>query len=192
MKSPIGEAWRDFELMAAASREYPLFYRVTGLGPTPRNPILDEILPTLLFVRAMSLLDHALIHLVNEHTAKSEVGPKKNNLASRIDWAAETYPALNALLLHEGRDRRNEIAHEPTGKLDWKEFDERITLIHSTLQSLKAIGPRNSYKCKATRQPIDKVEKPDVLFQFEYEFEVEENGKRALTIRWTEEILKDE
>lgn len=59
MKTDIAQVWRTYLIQRALASEYVQPYRV-GLvlgGMGARNPILEELLPSMLFVRLMTVLE---------------------------------------------------------------------------------------------------------------------------------------
>ena len=69
------EAWIRFRLEAEAAKNYHLSYAMY-LGQTHRHVLLDEILPSLLYVKAVTILDDALALWLDDnghHLAKPKV-----------------------------------------------------------------------------------------------------------------------
>jgi hypothetical protein len=56
----IRNGWRNFLIEAAFARDYKMPFFIQSGQPSPNNPILDSLLPSLLLVKLASLVDEAL------------------------------------------------------------------------------------------------------------------------------------
>jgi len=77
----VHKVWRVFLLQLAFAREYPAAYRLSSLAV--RNPVLESVLPSLLYVKMTAILDDAL----DEHLDSQSSGlPKgyRQDLNGRI------------------------------------------------------------------------------------------------------------
>lgn len=80
----------------------------TPLGPSPRNPFLDGLLATHLYVSLVAILDEGL---EKAREARDLAFPPRSrkDLHARIELLRDDLS--NADALHEVRDRRNELSH---------------------------------------------------------------------------------
>lgn len=53
------QVWRRFRLEAEAAKNYPSSYALY-MGQTHRNVLLEALLPTLLYIKAVAILDDSL------------------------------------------------------------------------------------------------------------------------------------
>jgi len=62
------KAWHRFLQELELAKNYHLPYALDNLfGATPRNPLLEKLLPSLLYIRLVSLLDDALNLYLDNH-----------------------------------------------------------------------------------------------------------------------------
>ena len=76
LSEPIFNAWWKFLLEATLARQHQKvnFEHIQGSSP---NPILDSLLPSLLTLRAVTILDEAMQVYIEHH------GPSRRSLTSR-------------------------------------------------------------------------------------------------------------
>lgn len=118
--------------------------RVPDVTPSPvKGALLALTLPSLHYLTIVSILDEGL----SEHIDSKKLPwpPKtKHDLFNRINVVAAAVPTINPDLLHEIRERRNKIAHEPDSVLSrpltWEQLDQAITGVCQTIKELGLIG----------------------------------------------------
>jgi hypothetical protein len=177
---------------AVLGREYPLFFTIAGVTVAPRNPLLEELLPSLLQIKAVTVLDEAL----GMKLADAGQNPKsygfRDNLHGRIETALAAGILKDAALLHRVRNSRNDAAHEFAERLDWPRLDADISVIHDALKQMGFVGPRPDLKVKAERVPKTTTDNPAALFGFEYRVTVYDGDSVWAEIKWATEVLRDE
>ncbi len=190
MPANIQGAWRRFLIDLEFAKNYP-FARVGIDHMGFRNPILEQILPSLLHIKAVAILDGALKDLL---AARSLTVPRKygNGLKARINYLADEGIIVNPEPLHEVRDRRNDVAHEFSENVDWQILDKDVGAIQEALETLSIIGPRPVLGFKAERSAARDSTQVGVLAHYDYRFYLEHNGKMAAEVRWTENLMKDD
>lgn len=184
----IDELWRQFEIWKAAAEQHDCVDQIKGMGTHWRNPVLNELLPSLLLIRLHSILDLALKHLVEERALSGDSRPKCDSLSARINWAIERIPRLKDLMLHDGRDHRNEIGHEPTGSATWPQLNERMRLVHQALEATSGLGGRRKYDVRCERTALRNSEDPEVMGERDYLFCILEDGAEIIEIKHSERI----
>src|SRR5688572_10540199 len=100
-------AWRRLRLEACASANYFRPYAMY-IGQTHRDPLLDKLLPALLYIKAVAVLDDALD--VWLHRSGLTL-PKENrpDLNGKLCYLESNTLVPNAAELHLVRKRRNEL-----------------------------------------------------------------------------------
>jgi hypothetical protein len=184
---------QDTELAKNYDRVYALDDALVG-----RNPFLDDLLASFLFLRLLSLLDDALEEVAAADSAI--VFPKKKpaakqDLFDKIDAmaAAGRVTPDQATDLHGMRKWRNDIAHEPQPHyLEWQLLSKAFGICEAVLRRLGLSGPKPLYEFFAERSAAEASDDPRVFVAFRYQAGVKENGIPELTLHWTSKILKED
>src|SRR5688572_26213119 len=129
MDSTIRGSWRRLLIDLEFARNYPIA-RVS-LGPPFRNPILEAMLPSLLHMKAVTILDEALKKISAQKGLRS-----RNSLNARIELLSTERILSTSNGLHAVRGRRNDLAHEFEEAIDWVQLDRDIQEIQSALEHL--------------------------------------------------------
>lgn len=182
----LRSAWRIYLLEYEMAKNYDMPYKLTSIGPTPNNPILDKLLPSLLFMRAMSILDESFkIELDNR---KMQIAKNcKNNLNGRIITLSNEKIITCSENLHDLREQRNKLAHEDSS-VDWNELSSAVDLVGKTLQELNLVGVRPSFECFAVQGKMENSPNPKIIGTQKFECFINENGKRAIEFSWSIDI----
>ena len=134
----VAKSWRRLLIDVAFGRNYPAYFSMSSatVRGAPRNPILDELLPSLLQIKAVAVLDKALrVKLDSDGTTPKAHG-FRNDLNGRIETALAVGILKDVSLLHRVRGSRNDVAHEFDEKIDWKQLDRDISTIHLALHEM--------------------------------------------------------
>lgn len=184
LSEPIFNAWWKFLLEATLARQHQKvnFEHIQGSSP---NPILDSLLPSLLTLRAVTILDEAMQVYIEHHGPKP---PKsyKPSFAGRIDYLSDQKRITNSADLHHLRERRNALAHEANAQTTWGDFDRDIDIVESALRELGCVGVRPLFDFYAQR-----VSKPStklgVAIAFDLRYGLKENGEKVFEVSWSRE-----
>ena len=65
LSDDILKAWHRFLQEVELAQNYHMPYLLNGFGGTFRNPLLDYLLPSLLYVKMVAILDEALVFFIN-------------------------------------------------------------------------------------------------------------------------------
>jgi hypothetical protein len=150
---------------------------------TPRNPILDGLLPSLLLLRALSILDDAFESYIDAHSIP--LPPKfRPVFHDRIQLLAHQGLLPNARQLHAYRDQRNSIAHQSTAATSWKALDAAVAEVHSALHSLGVVGERPVYGFFAESDGLTESDEPGILGTMVSRFGLKRDGKKAVEYSW--------
>ena len=178
--------WQDLEL----ARNYSRPYLLVSLGPIIRNPILEVILPSLLYIRMVSLFDDGLISYIDNNNLSM---PKRYrpDLNGRINFLSDNALIKAADKCHRIRERRNSIAHKTSAKATWNEIDTDISIIEEELHNLGLIGQRPSYEFYGERSQLRGSDKPGIQFEQDYCFGLKENNQKRIEVSFTAQLHKD-
>lgn len=187
----IASAWRQFLIELEFAKNYPMAYSVAHGGVAPRNPVLDEMLPSLLHIKAVAILDAALKDLLdqNELSVPRSLG---SGLWGRITFLASREILKDTERLHQIRESRNDVSHEFAQKVSWKQLDEDVASIQVALEAHQYVKSRPSLSVMAERSAARESTTPGVSFAFDYRFCVKEGDKVAAEITWTERVHSDD
>jgi hypothetical protein len=188
LTADILNSWHRLLQEIELAKNYHLPYVLTGGTGVARNPILDYLLPSLLFVKAVSILDEALVFYTNNQNLTM---PKKygDSLKGRIAFLDDTGIIKNTPDLHDIREKRNKVAHEIAEHLTWEEFDENLNTIESELQHLGFVGDRPKYEAYAECSPRDSGE-PGIAFTQDFHYGLKREGREVIEISWAAKIHK--
>lgn len=187
----IAESWRRFLIDRAFAQNYRTYFWTTSftVRMPPANPVFDRLLPSLLHVKALTVLDAAL----KEALATRGVSPKSSgyndDLNGRINTAGDLGIFPDSKLLHEARRTRNDLAHGFEPSVSWAELDDTVQAIQQGLSLLGLVGPMPKFEVNAERMPKPELTDPNACIGFDYCVAVIGDGKVAADIRWSEEIL---
>ena len=81
----ILEAWHKLLQELELAKNYHMPYLLNGFGGTFRNPLLDFLLPSLLYVKMVAIFDEALVFLID---GRGLIPPKKykQSLHGRLEF----------------------------------------------------------------------------------------------------------
>ena len=178
------EAWHRFRLEAEAMQHYPMSYSLY-IGQTHRHVLLDDVLPALLQIKAAATLGDALELwlLQNGHKIAK---PYKDDLNGRLTYLADHALLSGTDLLHEVRQRRNALAHEPGTRIDWATLTRDIDLIETALVQLGVARATAMLEPYAERSAMKQSAARGVAWERTFEYGVRENGVTALEVKWTQ------
>ena len=127
MSADIQKAWNCFLQEVELAKNYHTPYLLNGFGSTFRNPWLDYLLPSLLYVKMVAILDEALVFFIGD---RGLTVPKKHkkSLHGRIEYLNDQSLIANYDALHGIRDLRNLLAHEVSWEL--LRTTNRVLLVH--------------------------------------------------------------
>ena len=98
----IQGAWRLLLIDLMYARNYTIAY-VDLPGPVAKNPVLERLLPTLIHVKAVAILDHALRAWTDANGFKIPKKPYGTDLNGRIDFMADMGHLADRSRLHSIR-----------------------------------------------------------------------------------------
>lgn len=183
------QGWRVFLLEYELAKHYYYPYRLYD-GTTHRNPLLDRLLPSLLMVRAVSILDYSLQVELQTHGITLPQGRYKDDLYGRISILCDNKTLSAKDDLQKLRRRRNELSHEIAASVTWEELSSAVDHVEASLQELKIVGPRPTMEYFGQRSAMTGSPDPNVLWTREFKCGIKENSQVALEFSWRQDILK--
>jgi len=182
-------AWRQFRLETETVKNYPSSFALHA-GHTHRDVLLDQLVPTLLYIKGASILDDALsIWLTNHgHLLGKQY---RNDFNGRIRYMNEKSLYQKCTELHNIRKKRNDFAHEPGIHTNWLVLESDTLKIEECLLSLGLVTETKKLEYFAERSALQESNNPKVAFTRRFSYGVKENGKTALEIAWNENTLND-
>ncbi len=186
----VKKAWRQFRLEAEAAKNYPLSYALSSFGHTRKDILLEQLLPTLLYIKSAAILDDALAKWLQEngHVLR---GSYRNDFNGRISYLDDHTLYEKCDELHEVRGKRNTFAHEPDVQTNWQVFESDILIIEECLISLGLVVQTKKLEYFAEQSALQESDDPSIAFTRRVSYGVKENGKLALEIAWNENTLNE-
>jgi hypothetical protein len=190
-KGQLRRSWRVYLLEYEFSKHYHYPYLLYMVS-TIRNPMLDQLLPSLLLIRAVSILDDALQLELDAQGIKLPQGRYRNNLEGRIAILGDNGRLSATDKLQDLRVRRNELAHDVSVFATWEEVSVAVDLVDTTLREFTIAGPRPTLEFFGERSAMSESPDPSVRWTREFKCGIEENGKVALEFSWRQDFPKDD
>jgi hypothetical protein len=186
----VPQIWREFLVDAMFAENYELGY-LDRLGPPLKNPVVERLLPSLLYVKAVAIFDYALRGWCDE---KGLVIPKKpygTDLKSRIDYLADHGHLADCSPIQSIRGTRNVLAHEPAGAVDWSQLRSDVLALHGALKELGMAGDFPKWEISSERLAAQDPKVPDALFSFDYRIRIADGAKPVADISWSEHVMRE-
>jgi hypothetical protein len=191
-KPPVADTWRSFLIDLTFARNYTAADWLSHPGPPPRNPVVDRLLPSLLQVKAVAILDHALQSWIEEHGLTVPRQPYGRDLNGRINFLADRSEIADRESLHSIRGTRNELAHVPSGSVNWEELDRDVLAIHRALFGLGLVPAMQKWGVIAEKLAARPGTSPDVDLSMDYAIRIMHEEKPVAEIAWTMNMMRDE
>ena len=189
--SDIPGLWRRFLIDLTFAKDYPIGY-IDLPGLSPKNAVLEQLLPSLLHIKAVAILDHTLRVWID---AKGMMVPKKpygTDLKGRINFLADNNILSNRSILHTLRGLRNDLAHEPQEAINWSDLDRDVATVNDGLKDLQLVGDMLYYEIFSECSGAQESPDPNVNCIFHYRIAVSEAGKIVAEIKWSRSLLNDD
>lgn len=183
------KSWRAYLLKWEAAKHYHFPY-LLFIGRTNRNPLLDQLLPSLLFLRAVSILDEGLKLYIQISDISMPRSKYRDSLEGRISVLSKTGILNNSDELHSIRRRRNDVAHEAHLNTNWDQLSQDLDVIEKSLKKLGLVGDRPHLEYYGERSEMRWVDDPEILGSRDLRWGVKENGIPAMEFSWTETFYK--
>lgn len=172
------------------ARNYAMPYRMAAIGHIARNPILENILPSLLYIRMVSFFNDGLTSYIDNKNFSMPKEKYRKDFNGRINFLGDNKLIKATDECHRIRERRNSIAHDSTSNATWDEIDKDLSILEEELRNLNLIGQRPSYEFYAERSAMRDSEEPNVLFEQDYCFGLKEDNKKRIKVPWTTKLFR--
>lgn len=183
------DVWRQFRLETETAKNYPSSYALYE-GHTHKDILLEQLLPTLLYIKGASILDDSLsIWLTDNGYALRK--PYKNDFNGHICYIDDNSLYSKCSDLHTIRRNRNTFAHTPGVYSNWQDLDNDVIAIEECLLFFRLVTETKKLEYFAERSAMQESDDPNVAYTHKLSYGVKENGKLALEIAWNENILKE-
>ncbi len=181
------ETWHRFRLETETVKHYPRSYALY-IGQTHRDILLDQILPTTLYIKAACILDDSIAKWLTEngHTLKK---PYRNDFNGRICYLNDNSLYIKSDDLHEIRRKRNSFAHEPRVHCTWDELEKGVSIIEHFLVGFDLAVETKALEYFGERSAMKESDDPKIKFTRKFSYGVTEEGEKALEIAWDQNFL---
>lgn len=179
----IEKSWQRLLQEMELAKNYHLPYQLDG-GLASKNPVLEYLLPSLLYIKLVAILDEALAHFVAQ-AQLTMPRPYRKDLNGRIDFVCDCGFLGRPGLLHEIRDLRNSLAHETSGNISWASLESDLAIIQEELRLLGLVGERPEYRYFGERGQAQDSEEPGIAYTQDYRYGLTRDGQVTTEISFT-------
>lgn len=187
----IARMWQHLLIDAMFAENYHLAYQIE-CDSISRNPVVERLLPSLLHIKAVTLLDHALKTWCDKNGHEIPKRPYGTDLYGRISYLVETGPLAQHSSLQTIRGTRNKLAHELDSAIDWSHLNGDIKAIHGALKELGLVGDFPEWDIRAKRSAGQSPKIENAITSFDYEVLISEGPKNIAALTWSSHIMKRE
>ena len=185
------KAWHRFLMDLELAKNYHRPYELDNhSGVTPPNPLLDMLLPSLLYIRLVSLLDDALNRYLDNHGLR--INKKNPTLSDRLKFLNKEGKLKNYDLLHDRiRLFRQDLAHgvlDFEDYADWTKLETDLNTIEDELQHLGVVSDRPQCEFFWERGPMRAGTEPGVHQARDYQYGIRCEGK-VIEVKYTKNIF---
>lgn len=181
----ILEAWHKLLQELELAKNYHMPYLLNGFGGTFRNPLLDFLLPSLLYVKMVAIFDEALVFLID---GRGLIPPKKykQSLHGRLEFLNDQRIIQNYSALQDVRENRNSLAHEASATVNWEKLETDLQTVEVELQHLAFVGERPNYKYFGERSAMRGGDEPGVAFAQDFRYGIKINDEVTMQVSYTQ------
>ncbi|HJT79215.1 MAG TPA: hypothetical protein VJ739_18610 [Gemmataceae bacterium] len=176
--------WTTFLMEAELAKHYKMANVISSVGGPPApNPILDMLLPSLLYMRLGSLIDEGLVEYLDLQGLFLTKG-YRDDFNGRTCFLDDQGKLNDAAKIHAIRKQRNLLAHEADQSCTWDVLAGAIFDGHAELQHLGLVGSRPVYEFFGERSGI-KASQRGHKFAMDYVYGLKEGGRPVIKVSWT-------
>lgn len=180
----IRKSWERFHQESLLASNYHMAPRRSQIQSDQiPNPVLDRLLPSMLFLRLVSIMDEALEFCIDERDIQWPSN-KKWDLCNKIDVLGDSGILKDRGQCHRIRERRNQLAHEAGKFVQWSELFSCLDAVELELKNLGLVGERPKYDWFATMTPFTDTS-GQRLVTYSYGLKAI-GGLTVMDVTWTE------
>jgi hypothetical protein len=181
----FASAWTRLLVESALLKDHATYYALLNARPGLSNPIVDQFVPGVLYVKMVALLDEALAQYMGDNNLPIARG-YRNDLNGRICTLDGLGCLVNAGELHRIRGQRNQLAHQSNVSTDWNRLREDTTIVHAELKHLGLVGDQPTVEPFGERgSPNFDHALPGVSHLQDYRVGAKVNGQVAAEMTWS-------
>jgi len=184
LSTNIQQAWNRYLQEIELAKNYHMPYLLNGFGNTFRNPLLDYLLPSLLYVKMAAILDEALIFFIDDRDLSV---PRKYNksLRGRIKCLNDQSLIANYAALNGVCDLRNLLAHEVSETTTWAILNTDLDAVENELQHLGFVKDRPIYEYFGECSAMRDCDEPGIAFSQDFRFGIKCNDRVTMEMAFT-------
>lgn len=180
----IRKSWERLHQEALLATNYHMVPRRTEIQSNQiPNPVLDRLLPSVLFLRIVAIFDEALEFYIDDRNIQWPSN-KKRDLYNRIIVLGDSGILKDRNECHRIRERRNELAHEAGKFVQLNELYSCLDVVELELKNLGLVGERPKYAWFATVTPFTDPS-GERLVTYSYGLKAI-SGLTVMDVTWTE------
>jgi hypothetical protein len=182
MNKDAQAAWTRLLMEAELAKNHHMANIVGGFGTvmTP-NPIVEKLLPSLLFIQVGSFLDESFEGYIDNNSLPFG-RPYRSDFNGRICFLNDRGLLADGVRVHALRNKRNGLAHDPAQSCTWDELENGIQTTDQELQHLQLAGPRPKYEFFGERRPGQPP--PGYVLRLDYRYGLKQDGIVVVEIAW--------
>lgn len=184
----IQRTWQTFLMDTELAKHYKLANMASGIGLSAPNPILESLLPSLLYIRLGALLDESLEEYITSNSLVMS-NRYRNDLNGRITFLDNEGKLGSPTKLHEIREKRNHVAHEVAHSCTWTDLEEAIMNTDIELQHLGLVTERPQYEFYAERTRRKEAES-GYMMTFACCYGLKVGEAKVVEVSWLENVGK--
>lgn len=180
----VRKSWERLHQEALLATNYHLAPRRTEIQSNQiPNPVLDRLLPSVLFLRIVSIFDEALEFYIDDRNIQWPSN-KRRDLCNRINVLGDSGILKDKRECHRIRERRNELAHEADKFVQRNDLYSCLDVVELELKNLGLVGERPKYAWFATVTPFTD---PSAGRLVTYSYGLKAiSGLAVMDVTWTE------
>lgn len=191
MADDISRSWRRLCCEVVLAKHYPHTSMLDGLfSSASRNPLLEKLLPSLLYVKMVAELDYGLQTYIDREGLT--MPGRYRDLNGRINFLHDNGRVNDRAECHRIRHRRNQLAHEANQHADWQELEKDVAILHSELEHLGLVGPWEELEFFGERSQMRDSDDPGVAFAQDITCGVKLGGEWVYSFRTTKSYHNSE
>lgn len=183
----ILKAWHRLLQEIELARNHHLSSMLSGFSGAFPNPLLDYLLPSLLYLKLAAILDETLDSYISHHRL---LVPKKykNDLHGRIEFLNDRGLIADYSSLHKIRGLRNLLAHQVSEMTDWEKLNIDLGIVENEFQKLGFVGDRPKYEYFGERSAMRECDEPGIAYAQDFRYGIKSSDRVTMEICFTRKM----